>query len=431
MVQLNDDTINPVTAEYIQKAIDQAEQDGAECLIIKLDTPGGLLNSTRLIIKRILTAEVPVVVYIAPPGSRAGSAGVFITYAAHVAAMAPSTNIGAAHPVRLGGGPLSRRRGDWRQLRRLTQRLQKEVEALKAKGDGKGGGSDKAPAQEGQDRSQEDQDVFDPDEEPMESKILQDTVAFIRSLARVRHRNEQWAAQSVRRSVAIPYQEALEKGVVDLVAGSDQELLEQLDGRTVVVNGVQKVLRTKGAIIQTREMETRQKILNILVNPNIAYFLMILGFYGLLFEMTHPGIGMPGITGVIFLILAFYSMQLMPTNYAGLALIALGLALFAAEAMAPGIGLLALGGLVSLVLGSLFLFDSVDPVMRVSSSAIVALSLSTGLLTVVLIRLAWQSRTARARGGQEGFWEKEGRPGRISLTGKRERSLCTVRYGTP
>jgi len=388
VIQLSDDTINPVTAEYIIKAIDEAHRDSAQCLIIKMDTPGGLLNSTRMIVKAMLTSDVPIVVYIAPSGSRAGSAGVFITYASHIAVMAPSTNIGAAHPVQMGM-KAPRKPGDWDELRELIDELRESK---------KNGSKEKKPADEATEEKPLEADV-----DPMSSKILQDTVAFVKAIANERGRNVDWAVQSVVKSESITSEEALEKGVIDFIAKSDNELLDQLDGRTVSVDGNEVVLRTKNAVIKTVEMDVSQKFFNVLANPNIAYFLMILGFYGLLFEVTHPGFGVPGILGIVFLILAFYSMQTLPTNYAGLALMTLGVVLFIAELYTPTFGILTLGGLVCLVLGSMLLFESVDPIMRVSRSMIWSFSLTTAAITLFLLQSVLRSQRAKIKGGQEGL----------------------------
>ena len=398
MIQLNDDTINPVTAEYIMEAIDRAYDAQVQCLIIKLDTPGGLLNSTRLIVKKMLTSKVPIVVYIAPSGSRAGSAGVFITYASHVAAMAPSTNIGAAHPVQLGEGA-PKRDGDWDELKRLIKDLremrktdEKEEVAQEQK-------SEQGTAGE-EGRKEEEMTA---DERPMESKILQDTLAFVKAIAKERGRNVEWAVESVAKSASITSEEAIEKGVVEIIADSDEDLLSQLDGRTVTINEKEIILRTKDAKIESVAMDARQRFFNVLANPNIAYFLMILGFYGLLFEVTHPGFGVPGVLGTIFLILAFYSMQTLPTNYAGLALLILGIVLLIAEAYTPTFGILTLGGLTCLILGSLLLFESTDPIMRVSKSVIIAFSLTTTAITSFLVRSVIRAHRAKVQGGQEGL----------------------------
>lgn len=396
VIQLNDDTINPVTAEYIIESIDRAVEDGAQCLIIKMDTPGGLLNSTRMIVKKMLTSQVPIVVYIAPSGSRAGSAGVFITYASHIAAMAPSTNIGAAHPVQMGDNA-PQQPNEWGELRRLIEELKAGKEAGEAEKSADDTKSADAPAAESP--TQE----LTPDENPMESKILHDTVAFIKSIAKERGRNAEWAVDSVVKSDSITSEEAVEKGVVEIIAKDDMDLLQQLDGRSVMLNGREVILQTQGAEIVTINMDSRQKFFNVLANPNIAYILMILGFYGLLFEVTHPGFGVPGVLGAIFLILAFYSMQTLPTNYAGLALLVLGLVLLVAEAFTPTFGLLTLGGLTCMILGSMLLFESVDPVMRVSKSAILAFSLTTTAITLFLLRSVIRAHRAKVHGGGEGI----------------------------
>ncbi len=408
-IQLEDDSINPVTAEYITRGIERAELEKAEALILKLDTPGGLLNSTRTIVKHILASDVPVIVYIAPSGARAGSAGVFITYASHVAAMAPSTNIGAAHPVNMGGGK-GKEKDLWDGIGDLIDRA-------KAKKETKDGanGEDKAEAKKTESKNLEEkkvsgektesgEDELKPDTDPMSSKILQDTVAFIKSLARKRGRNVEWAVKSVTKSSSITADEALEVGAIDLIAVNETDLLDKIDGRVVDVNGTERALRTKGAVIERVGMDARQKFFNILADPNIAYILMILGFYGLMYEITHPGIGVPGVLGTIFLILAFFSMQTLPTNYAGVALVVLALLLFIAEAYVPGIGLLTLGGVVCMVLGSMLLFSSSDdPMMRVSMSLVLSFTLTTAAITIFLVRLAILAHSRKAVSGQEGL----------------------------
>ncbi|MCA9408646.1 MAG: nodulation protein NfeD [Candidatus Omnitrophica bacterium] len=408
-IQLDDDTINPVTAEYIIDAISLAEKNYARGLILKLDTPGGLLSSTRLIVKRMLTAEVPILVYISPSGSRAGSAGVFITYASHLAAMAPSTNIGAAHPVKMGGGAPKQTR-DWDELRQLIDDLKsKTQEQVEPEKDLNGESSNHEVKQKS----------ITTDENPMESKILNDTVAFIKAIAKERNRNIEWAIKSVTESDSITDQEALEKGVIEIIAKDDDDLLEQINGRVIQLQEQEYIFDTQGAVIENIAMTPRQQFFNILANPNIAYFLMILGFYGLLYEITHPGIGFPGIMGVIFLVLAFYSMQTLPTNYAGLALVVLGLILLIAEAYVPGFGLLTLGGLVCLVLGSLLLFDTVDPIMKVSIGAIATFSVTTILISVFVIGAALKIRRSQVQSGVEGLIGKTAEVQQAIAAGKK------------
>jgi len=380
IIKIQDDTINPVTAEYIIESIEKAYQEGAECLIIELDTPGGLLTSTRLIVKKILSAKIPVVVYIYPSGSRAGSAGVFITYASHIAAMAPSTNIGAAHPVELGRGRRERSIGE--ALRDLVDSFSKKDRQKKE--------IQREPQRE-------------KEEDILRGKILQDTVAFIKAIARERNRNVEWAQRSVIESASITEGEALKKGVVEIIAKDERDLLNKLDAREVKIGDKIKVLNTKNAIPKYIDMNFRQRFLNVLANPNIAYILLILGFYGLLFEITHPGIGFPGIAGTICLILAFFSMQTLPTNYAGVALIILGILLFIAEVRVPGFGLLTLGGLVCMILGSLILFESPYEMMRVSLNLILPLALATAAITIVLVRAVFISHRKRIISGKEGL----------------------------
>jgi len=395
-IQLEDDTINPVTAEYIVDAIDQSYSDGAQALVIKMDTPGGLLSSTRLIVKHMLTAKIPVIVYIAPGGSRAGSAGVFITYASHLAAMAPSTNIGAAHPVQMGQGKKNRSQ-DWQELRDLIETLKFSRDDKKDKSVKKSKKEDKEKA-----NSTKETEIV-PDEDPMGSKILNDTVAFIKSIAKERNRNIEWAIDSVVKSASITDEEALEKGVIEFIAKSDTDLLKQVHGQIVTINDQEITLDTADASIEYIHMDVRQQFFNILANPNIAYFLMLLGFYGLMYEITHPGFGVPGILGLMFLILAFYSMQTLPTNYAGLALVGLGIVLFISEAYIPGFGLLTLGGVICMALGSMLLFESVDPIMRVSKSLVISMSVLTGGLGFLLAKMLFHDRNLKVKGGKEGI----------------------------
>jgi len=377
ILDLNDVTINPVTADYLIHGIDQAQKEDADCLIVKLDTPGGLLDSTHKIVKKILSSKVPIVVYISPSGARAGSAGVFITYASHIAAMAPSTNIGAAHPVELG----------WKNP------LEKGFKKIDQ------------PPKESKDEEGE-KDISEDD--PMKSKILNDTVAFIKAIAQKRKRNVEWAVKSVTQSDSITEIEALEKGVIELIAKDEKDLLDQLDGKTVEINGNAVTLHTKDALIKRMDMDFHQKFFNTLANPNIAYIFLILGFYGLLYEITHPGFGIPGIAGGIMLILSFFSMQLLPTNYAAVALIFLAVVLFIAEAKVAGMGFLTAGGLVSMILGSMLLFDSPIPMMRVSVSLVAGLSITTAAITIFLVRAVVRSHQRKVLSGKEELIGEEG-----------------------
>ncbi len=292
-----DGAINPVVAEYIHRGIEKANSEKAACLLIHLNTPGGLLKSTRVIVGDILESRIPVIVYVSPAGAHAGSAGVFITMAADIAAMAPGTNIGAAHPVTMQG----------------------ESDTI------------------------------------MNNKATNDAAAFIRTIAEYRKRNLQWAEDAVRQSVAITANEALQKKIIDLIAPGDLELLNQVDGKLIVRDSITILLHTRGATIQTLEMGFTEKILNVVSDPDVAYILLILGLLGLLFELFNPGIIFPGIVGFISLVLAFYALNTLPVNWAGLALIIFGVILLLLEIKIVSHGMLAIGGITALLIGSLML----------------------------------------------------------------------------
>lgn len=296
-----DGGINPAVDDFIKESIARAHVSGARALVIQLDTPGGLLSSTRSIVKEILGAPLPVLVYVAPSGAGAGSAGVFITLAGHIAAMAPGTNIGAAHPV-AGGG--------------------QEIKGV------------------------------------MGEKIENFTASFSETIAERRGRNTEFAIQAVRRSISITDKEALEKNVIDIIANDLRDLLKQAEGREVDINGTKQKVSFKGVRVQTFEMALRQKIIDILSDPNIAYLLLMAGILGLYMEFSNPGVIFPGVAGGIALLLALTSFQILPINYAGLALILLGMALLVGEAFLPSFGVLGIGGIIALTLGSLLLFDA-------------------------------------------------------------------------
>jgi membrane-bound serine protease (ClpP class) len=342
-----DGSINPASASFIKKGIDKAADEKAACLLIHLNTPGGLLKSTRVIVSDILQSPVPVVVYVSPGGAHAGSAGVFITMAAHVAAMAPSTNIGAAHPVSSGGSMDS----------------------------------------------------------VMSGKATNDAVAFIRAIAEKRQRNLDWAEGAVRKSVSISETEAVRLKVVDLVAASEQELLTQINGRVVEVPGGNQTLQTANATVERIEMGFAEKLLDTISDPNIAYILMMLGFYGLLFELYSPGAIFPGVIGGISLILAFYAMHTLPVNYAGLALIVFALILFLLEIKVTSYGMLGIGGAVALFLGSVMLIrpDSISGVMRISWGVIIPVTVVSALFFLWLIALVVKGQNVKPVTGIEGM----------------------------
>ena len=378
-ISLDDDIINPPIAEYIDSAIEKAEADGAQCLILELDTPGGLLSSTRTIVKRIMNSKVPVVTYVAPSGARAGSAGVFITLASQVAAMAPSTNIGAAHPVDVGG-----------EKQESKESLGKILRELLRGNEEKGSKKDEKSAS------------------PMEQKILNDTTAWVKAIAKARGRNEAWAVKAVEESVSVTASEAKKLGVIDIIAADIEELIVKLDGREVMLGGKRVTIDTKGATVIDYMKDMRLKLLTALAHPNIAYILLMLGFYGLLFEFTNPGIGFPGIAGAFCIVLAFFGLQVLPTNYAGIALIALAIAMFIAEVKVTSYGLLTLGGLVALVIGSLILFKSPHAFMRVSIPLMAAFTLATLIIAIFLATIAAKSQKGRAVTGSEGMVGERG-----------------------
>jgi membrane-bound serine protease (ClpP class) len=399
-ITLDDEIINPVAAEYIISAIDRAEKEKAACLIIELDTPGGLLSSTRTIVKRIMNANVPIVVYVAPKGARAGSAGVFITLAANIAAMAPSTNIGAAHPVQLAD-----RRSTGEALEELIEKLSQKEEEKKAK---------KEPKKEAK-----------PKYQPMEQKVLSDTKAWVEAIARDRGRNVSWALKAVEESVSATETQAKKQRVIDFIAKDIDDLVAKLDGRRVELPAGKTIIKTTGITVVEIPKNFRLRWLAVLAHPNIAYILLMLGFYGLLFEFTHPGIGFPGIGGAICLILAFFGLQVLPTNYAGIALIALAIAMFIAEIKVTSYGLLTLGGIVTLFLGSLILFASPYEFMRASLPVIISFTAATLAVALFLAYMALRSQRRRPVTGAEGLvratgevisWEDRG--GKVFVHGE-------------
>jgi membrane-bound serine protease (ClpP class) len=342
--------INPAASEFIEKSIEKAAEMKAEALIIQLDTPGGLDTSMRNIIKQIMGSHVPVIVYVAPTGARAASAGVFITMAAHIAAMAPGTNMGAAHPVAIG------------------EKLDKV----------------------------------------MSDKATNDSAAYIKSIATQRGRNAAWAEEAVRKSVSITETEALKNRVIDIVARDLDSLLKVVDGKNIKVADSEKLLRTSGAKIIREQMGLRHRILNIIGDPTVAYILMLLGFYGLFFELTNPGSVLPGIVGAISLVLAFYAFQTLPVNYAGLLLILIGIVLFLLEVKLTSYGALTAGGIVSITLGSVMLFDSAVPFLRVSLAVILPAALVTALFFFITFRLAYKAHLRKPVTGKESLIGMQG-----------------------
>lgn len=341
-----DGIINPVSAKFIIESIDQATEKGAQCLVVQLDTPGGLMESMRIIVKKILTANIPVIVYVGPQGARAASAGVFITMSAHIAVMAPSTHIGAAHPVSLGEGKESKTMGE---------------------------------------------------------KIVNDTVSYIKTIAKTRGRNVDWGEKAVRKSVSITEEEAVKLNVVDFISPDIQDLLSKIDGKVVKFDGVTRTLLTKGVQPRSLKMSWRYRFLDIISNPSIAYILLMLGIYGIFFELSNPGAILPGVVGGIFLILAFYALQMLPINFAGLALILFAIILFIAEIKVVSHGLLAVAGVISLLLGSLMLIDTPTDYMRISMSVIIPAVLVSSAFFIFAVTKAISARLTKPTTGKEGI----------------------------
>ncbi|OGU39652.1 MAG: hypothetical protein A2X61_09825 [Ignavibacteria bacterium GWB2_35_12] len=344
--------IGPATASFIKSSIEKAEETRAEALIIQLNTPGGLLDATRDIVKDILGSKVPIIVYVAPGGARAGSAGVFITLSANFAIMAQGTNIGAAHPVDAGGG------------------------------------SDTTSV--------------------MSDKITNDACAFIRSIAQKRHRNEAWAERSVRESISATENEALKEGVIDYICPNVDSLLRAVDGDMATTSSGTVTLRTASVVVEEQEMNWKEEFFSILTNPNIAYILLLIGIYGIFFELYNPGSIVPGVAGGISLILAGYSLQFLPINYAGVSLIFLAVIMFLLEIKVPSYGILTIGGVVSFLLGSLMLIDSPFEFLQISMSSIITGTVLTALFFIFIVALGLKAQKRRRALGQEAMIGQKG-----------------------
>ena len=340
--------IGPAAADHTIRGLEQAQAAGAELVLLRIDTPGGLDLSMRDMVKAILAARIPVVGYVSPGGARAASAGTYLLYATHIAAMAPGTNLGAATPVQMGGPSLPRM----------------------------------PSAEEGAEPGQGAPEVG---KTPMEQKIVNDAVAYIQSLSQLRGRNAEWAERAVREGASLAAEDALRLGVIDMMADSVAGLLEQLDGRVVEVAGKSVVLATAELALFRHSVDWRSEFLGVITNPNIAYMLMLAGIYGLLIEFYNPGIGLPGVMGAVCLLLALYALQLLPVSYAGLGLILLGVVLMTAEAFTPSFGILGLGGIVAFVFGSIMLMDTNLPGYQIAMPMIAAFTVfSVGILVIAL-----------------------------------------------
>jgi membrane-bound serine protease (ClpP class) len=359
--------IGPATADYVQRGIARAAADRAHLVVIELDTPGGLDTSMRDIIKAILASKVPVATYVSPQGARAASAGTYILYASHVAAMAPATNLGAATPVELAPGG------------------QPDTPQKPAPADPPGA---KQPAEP-------------PPGDARTRKAVHDAAAYIRGLAELRGRNVEWAERAVREAVSLAAEEALEMKVIDVVAADLVDLLQQIDGRVVVADGRSVTLDSASAVVEKVAPDWRSRLLAVIGDPGIAYILLLLGIYGLIYEFANPGLLFPGVVGGICLLLALFALQLMPISYAGLALMILGLALMVAEAFLPSFGALGLGGVAAFVIGSVMLIDTDLPGYGISWALILPFAAASAVFSFFVGGMAWKARARPVVTGAE------------------------------
>lgn len=350
LLQLNG-VVGPASSDYLVRGLQQAAVEGAQAVVLQIDTPGGLDLSMRRMITAILASPIPVIGYVFPGGARAASAGTYLLYSCHIAAMAPATNLGAATPVALGGVPdLDPEAGD---------------EASPAKSAGSA----------------------------MERKIINDAVAYIRSLAELRGRNADWAERAVRDGSSLSASAALEQQVIDLIADDLDQLFKRLDGRVVELGSHSQTLQLSAAPRFAYQPDWRTDFLAVITNPNVAYLLMLIGIYGLIFEFSNPGFGVPGVLGAISLMVALYALQVLPISYAGLGLILLGIGLIVAEAFAPSFGILGIGGAIAFVVGSIMLMDTELPAYQIALPVIVALGLSTVLVAFGVVAMALRAHS--------------------------------------
>ncbi|MBE0627233.1 MAG: nodulation protein NfeD [Burkholderiales bacterium] len=397
--------IGPATADYVHRGIERARAMQAQLLVLQMDTPGGLDTSMRAIIKDILAAPMPVAAFVAPSGARAASAGTYMLYASHIAAMAPGTNLGAATPVQIGGGGF----GAGKDEGRAEGSKDEEGKGKgKGKGDaGKGGGEagkdgGKAGALSG---------------DAMTRKVVHDASAYIRGLAQMRGRNAEWAERAVREALSLSAVEALELKVIDIVADDVPQLLQRLDGRKLELAGTEHVLATAGVAATAFEPDWRTRFLSIITDPSIAYILILLGIYAIVFEFSNPGMVLPGVVGAICVLIALYAFQMLPVNYAGLALILLGIAFMVAEAFLPAFGSLGIGGLIAFVIGSVMLYDTDLPDFSIPLELIGGFAAASAAFLMLVVGVLLKSQRRPVVSGRE---ELLGAPGVVLEDFQRE-----------
>jgi membrane-bound serine protease (ClpP class) len=375
--------IGPAVADYFHRGLEKAAKQNAQLVVVQMDTPGGLDTSMRGMIKDILASPVPVAVFVSPSGARAASAGTYLLYASHIAAMAPATNLGAATPVQIGGG-----------------------------GPGADPGQPKRPADEkdGKGQGAKDKQQEPPPGDAMSRKAVSDAVAYIKGLAQLRGRNAEWAEKAVREAVSLPADEAVKMNVADLIASDIPDLLKKLNGRTLEIAGVKRTLETEGAALVRLEPDWRSRLLGVITDPSIAYILMLIGIYGILFEFYSPGMILPGVIGAVCLLVAMYALQMLPINYAGLALIALGLAFMAAELFITSYGALGIGGAIAFVVGSVMLIDTDVPGYDIPWTLIALVTAASVAFFLVVVGMALRARKQPVVSGSE---EMVGAPGEV------------------
>lgn len=394
-----DGAIGPASSDFIDRGIEKAETSGATLLVLRIDTPGGLSTAMRSIVQAVLGSSIPVVGYVAPSGARAASAGTYILYASHIAAMAPGTNVGAATPVQIGGqgglpSPRSPRPGE----------------------------------------SKDEKDLPDNTGDAMKKKLVNDAAAYLRSLAQLRGRNEVWTEKAVREGASLSAEEALAAGVIDLLARDMDDLLSRLNGYRVTLDGIERVLNTENITVTRIEPGWRTRLLSVIAHPNIAYILILIGIYGLMFEFYNPGFVLPGVVGAISLLLALFALQVLPVNYAGLGLLILGVIFMVSEAFVPSFGALGIGGLIAFVIGSIILIKPDVPGYGISLPLILTFSIISGAFFFGVVGMAIKARGRPVVSGQEELIDATGivlqdfaEEGRIQIHGE----SWLAKAGTP
>jgi len=378
--------IGPATADYLKRGLEKAQTEAVSLIVLQMDTPGGLDVAMREIVQAIIASPIPVVTYVAPSGARAASAGTYILYASHIAAMAPGTNLGAATPVQIGGFGIA-------------------PEDFK--------GDDKEPPTLGKPIKYDDNEIqkdkaVKSASETMTHKMVNDAEAYLRSLAQMHGRNPEWAAEAVRESASLSAKDALEKGVIDLMAVNIAELLKRINSKQINVLGQKRRLVTTGVEVTTLEPDWRNKLLSVITDPNVAYILMLLGIYGLFFELYNPGAILPGVIGGISLLLALFAFQVLPVNYAGVGLILLGIAFMVGEAFVPSFGALGIGGLIAFIIGSVILIDTDTPDYTVSRPLIGGVSVASVVFFFWLVNTFIKIRARAVVSGREEMVGEEG-----------------------